>query len=77
MRGVTRENDGDDRDDAGMHAPEHRPSPQESGERRKRVAEKNVEAAGLRKDRRQFRAHEGAEQRQCAARRPHEHDLGW
>ena len=74
-RGIAGEDHRDGRDDPGVHAPEHRPAPQEAGERRERVAHENVDAAGLRKRGRQLRADQRAEQRQHAARDPDEHDL--
>ncbi len=71
----SREDRGDGGDDAGVHAPEHRPAPQKACERRERVAQEDIEAAGLREGGRELAAHERAKQRQYAARQPHQHDF--
>jgi predicted TIM-barrel fold metal-dependent hydrolase len=49
-----------------VHRPEHRPAPEEAGDRRIRLGEEDVDAAGARKGGRQLRARERAEEAQDA-----------
>ena len=72
--GVAREHRRNRGDDAAVHAPEHRPAPEEPEGGRVDLAEEDVDAAGLRVRRRQLGADERAEQRQPACQEPREHD---
>ena len=47
IRGVAREHRRNRRNDPRVHRPEHRPAPQKSRERRERIPQEDVEAAGL------------------------------
>jgi hypothetical protein len=72
-RRVAREDHRNSGDDPGVHAPEHRPAPEEAGRRRKHLAKEDVDAAGPRIRRRKLGADTGAKPRERAGRDPHEH----
>ena len=69
-RRVAAEHHRDGGDDAGVHAPEHRPAPEEPGGRRKHLAEEDVDAAGARVGGRQLGADARAEPGQRAGDDP-------
>ena len=61
-------------DDPGVHAPEHRPTPQEPQRGRIRLTQEHVDAAAQRKRGGELRADQGARQRQGAGEGPYEDD---
>ncbi len=71
---VAGEHHRDGGDDPGVHAPEHRPAPQETERGRIRLAQEHVNTAAQGKRRSELRADQGARQRQHAGEGPHQHD---